>query len=124
MIRSFGDRRTEALFRDRFVPDFQGIAPRAKRKLEAINAASRLSDLAVPPSSLTESQNSRSRIYIADDPQDVVFRSIFIRIGGPEWTTDRVRGVKRALRAMSRRLGWCWAMPIDSSRCMITAWGC
>ena len=50
MIRSFGDRRTEALFRDQFVPDFQGIARRTKRKLEAINAASRLSDLAVPPS--------------------------------------------------------------------------
>ncbi len=54
MIRSFGDRRTEALFRDQFVPDFQGIARRAKRKLEAINAASRLSDLAVPPSNHLE----------------------------------------------------------------------
>ena len=54
MIRSFGDRRTEALFRDRFVPDFQGIVRRAKRKLEAINAASRLSDLAVPPSNRLE----------------------------------------------------------------------
>ena len=54
MIRSFGDRRTEALFRDQFVPDFQGIARRAKRKLEAINAASRLSDLAVPPSNRLE----------------------------------------------------------------------
>ena len=50
MIRSFGDRRIEALFRDQFVPDFHGIARRAKRKLEAINAASRSSDLAVPPS--------------------------------------------------------------------------
>jgi len=54
MIRSFGDRRTEALFRDHFVPDFQGIARRAKRKLEAITAASRLSDLAVPPSNRLE----------------------------------------------------------------------
>jgi len=54
MIRSFGDRRTEALFRDQFVPDFQGIARRAKRKLEAINAASGLSDLAVPPSNRLE----------------------------------------------------------------------
>jgi len=51
VIRSFGDRRTEALFRDQFVADFQGLARRAKRKLEAINAASRLSDLAVPRSS-------------------------------------------------------------------------
>jgi proteic killer suppression protein len=54
MIRSFGDRRTEALFRDRFVGDFQGIARRAKRKLDAVNAASRLSDLAVPPSNRLE----------------------------------------------------------------------
>jgi proteic killer suppression protein len=35
------------------VRDFQGFA-RAKRKLEAINAASRLSDLAVPPSTRLE----------------------------------------------------------------------
>jgi proteic killer suppression protein len=54
MIRSFGDRRTETLFRDQFVPDFQGIARRAKRKLEAINAANGLSDLAVPPSNRLE----------------------------------------------------------------------
>lgn len=54
MIRCFADRRTEALFQDQFVPDFQGIARRAKRKLEAINAASRLTDLAVPPSNRLE----------------------------------------------------------------------
>ena len=54
VIRSFGDRRTEALFRDQFVRDFQGIARNAKRKLEAINAASRLSDLAVPSSNRLE----------------------------------------------------------------------
>jgi toxin HigB-1 len=54
VIRSFGDGRTEALFRDQFVRDFQGIARSAKRKLEAINAASRLSDLAVPPSNRLE----------------------------------------------------------------------
>ena len=54
VIRSFGDRRTEALFRDQFVPDFQGIARREKRKLEAINAANGLSDLAVPPSNRLE----------------------------------------------------------------------
>lgn len=54
MIRSFGDKRTEALFEDRFVRDFQGIARRAKRKLEAVNAASRLDDLAVPPSNRLE----------------------------------------------------------------------
>jgi len=54
MIRSFGDKRTEALFRDEFVRDFQGFARIAKRKLEAVNAASRLEDLMVPPSNRLE----------------------------------------------------------------------
>ena len=54
MIRSFGDKDTEALFADRFVRRFQGIARRAKRKLEAVNAASRLEDLKVPPSNRLE----------------------------------------------------------------------
>jgi plasmid maintenance system killer protein len=42
MIRSFGDKATEALFRDEFVRRFQGVARASKRKLEAINAATRL----------------------------------------------------------------------------------
>jgi toxin HigB-1 len=54
MIRSFGDRRTAALFQDEFVGSFQGIARQAKRKLEALNAASRLEDLRVPPSNRLE----------------------------------------------------------------------
>ncbi|HEY6291215.1 MAG TPA: type II toxin-antitoxin system RelE/ParE family toxin [Terriglobia bacterium] len=54
VIRSFADRRTEALFNDQFVRDFRGFVRQAKRKLEAINAASRLSDLAIPPSNRLE----------------------------------------------------------------------
>ncbi len=54
MIRSFADKRTEALFQDEFVRQFQGVARPAKRKLEAINAASRLEDLMVPPSNWLE----------------------------------------------------------------------
>jgi len=54
MIQSFGDKRTEALFRDAFVSGFQGFARPAKRKLEAVNAASRLEDLAVPPANRLE----------------------------------------------------------------------
>jgi plasmid maintenance system killer protein len=49
VTRSFGDKRIAALFEDQVVRDFQGIAHRAKRKLEAVNAASSISDLAVPP---------------------------------------------------------------------------
>jgi proteic killer suppression protein len=54
VIRSFGDKQTEALFADRFVRAFQDVARRAKRKLEAVNAASRFEDLAVPPSNRLE----------------------------------------------------------------------
>jgi len=54
VIRSFGDKRTEALFKDESVRQFQGIARPAKRKLEAVNAASRLEDLMVPPSNRLE----------------------------------------------------------------------
>jgi proteic killer suppression protein len=54
VIRSFGDRRTAALFGDKFVGMFQGIARRAKRRLEAINSAARLEDLMVPPSNRLE----------------------------------------------------------------------
>jgi toxin HigB-1 len=54
MIRSFGDKGTEALFRDERVRQFSGIARVAKRKLEAVNAASRLEDLTIPPSNRLE----------------------------------------------------------------------
>jgi proteic killer suppression protein len=77
VIRSFGDRRTEALFRDQFVPDFGGIARRAKRKLEAINAASRLSDLTVPPSNHLERLRGDLRGFHSiriNDQWRVIFR--------------------------------------------------
>jgi proteic killer suppression protein len=54
VIRSFGDKQTEALFRDEFVSAFQGVARPAKRKLEALNAARRLDDLTVPRSNRLE----------------------------------------------------------------------
>ena len=54
MIKSFGDRSTKRLFHDQVVKEFQGIARRAKRKLEALHAAARLDDLRVPPSNRLE----------------------------------------------------------------------
>jgi len=48
------EQRTEALFRDEYVRQFEGIARPAKRKLEAVNAASRLEDLMIPPSNRLE----------------------------------------------------------------------
>ncbi len=64
MIKSFGDKQTEALCGDRFVREFQGVARSAKRKLEMLNAASRLDDLLVPPSNRLEKlQGSLSEFY-------------------------------------------------------------
>ena len=54
MIRSFADKKTEALFRDERVKEFQGITRAAKRKLEMLDAASRLDDLKVPPGNRLE----------------------------------------------------------------------
>jgi proteic killer suppression protein len=54
LIQSFGDKRTERLFDDNVAKEFQGFAARAKRKLESVNAASRLEDLRVPPSNRLE----------------------------------------------------------------------
>jgi proteic killer suppression protein len=54
MIRSFGDRKTRALFEDEVVRAFHGFADRAKRKLVAVHVAGRLEDLRVPPSNHLE----------------------------------------------------------------------
>ena len=54
MIRSFADKKTEALFRDERVKELQSIARAAKRKLEMLDAASRLDDLKVPPGNRLE----------------------------------------------------------------------
>ena len=54
MILSFGDKRTERLFRDAVVREFHGVARRAKRKLESLHAAARLEDLRVPASNRLE----------------------------------------------------------------------
>ena len=77
MIRSFADKRTEALFRDQFVREFQGVARPAKRKLEALHAAARLEDLTVPPSNRLEKLrgdlHDRYSIRV-NDQYRVVFR--------------------------------------------------
>jgi proteic killer suppression protein len=54
MIRSFGDRRTRALFEDEAVRAFHGFADRAKRKLVAVHVSARLEDLRIPPSNRLE----------------------------------------------------------------------
>ena len=81
MIRSFGDRRTEALFRDRRVRQFEGVARPAKRKLEMLNAVSRLDDLNVPPSNRLEKLRGDLSEYYSIRINDQ-WRIIFKRLDG------------------------------------------
>ncbi|OGB95962.1 MAG: hypothetical protein A3G35_07135 [candidate division NC10 bacterium RIFCSPLOWO2_12_FULL_66_18] len=79
MIKSFGDKRTERLFRDAVVREFQGVARRAKRKLEALHAASRLEDLRVPPSNRLEKLRGDLHEYYSiriNDQWRVIFKWI------------------------------------------------
>ena len=79
MIRSFGDSRTQALFLDEFVRDFQRIARPAKRRLEAINAAYRLDDLLVPPSNRLEKLKGNLKGFFSirvNDQWRVIFKWI------------------------------------------------
>jgi proteic killer suppression protein len=83
MIRSFGDKRAEALFRDERVRQFEGIARAAKRKLEALNAASRLGDLTIPRSNRLEKLKDYHSIRINDQ-----WRVIF------KWINGEAHGVR------------------------------
>ena len=77
MIKSFGDRRTERLFADEAVRDFQAFARRAKRKLEAVHAASRLDDLRLPPSNRLEKLKGDLRAFHSirvNDQWRVIFK--------------------------------------------------
>jgi len=79
VIKSFRDKQTEALFADQFVREFQGVARSAKRKLEMLNAASRLDDLLIPPSNRLEKlQGSLGAFYPVriNDQWRIVFKWI------------------------------------------------
>ncbi len=54
MIKSFRCRDTEALFEDEFVRRFQAIERVARRKLESLNSATNLEDLALIPGNRLE----------------------------------------------------------------------
>jgi toxin HigB-1 len=54
VIRSFRDRRTAALFRGKTVASFQAIEKVAHRKLDMLDGATRLTDLAAPPGNRLE----------------------------------------------------------------------
>jgi proteic killer suppression protein len=79
MIGSFGDSPTEALFRDERVRQFSGFARIAKRKLEALNAASRLDDLTIPPSNRIEKLKGKLKDFHSiriNDQWRIIFRWI------------------------------------------------
>jgi proteic killer suppression protein len=79
MIKSFGDRSTERLVGDDVVRDFEGVAWRAKRKLEALHAAARLDDLPVPPSNRLEKLKGDRKAFHSiriNDRWRIVFRWI------------------------------------------------
>lgn len=58
MMRTFGNKDTERIFRRRFSRRFQAIAHVAKRKLDHLNAAASLLDLAAIPGNQLEALKS------------------------------------------------------------------
>jgi proteic killer suppression protein len=54
VIRSFGDKDTEAIFQQRRVRKFQQVASVALRRLVQIDSAEELRDLASPPANRLE----------------------------------------------------------------------
>ena len=86
MIKSFRDKKTAAFADGEFVKDFQGFKKQAEKRLEILNAAETLADLAALPSNRLEalsgdrdgqysiSINKQWRLcfeWIDDDPENV-----------------------------------------------------
>jgi toxin HigB-1 len=61
MIRSFGDRDTELVFRRERSRKFEAITRVAKRKLDMVDAAEVLDDLRVPPGNRLEALRGNRR---------------------------------------------------------------
>ena len=54
MIKSYRDKKTEAFASGEFVKDFQGFSRQAEKRLETLDAAVTLGDLAALPSNRLE----------------------------------------------------------------------
>ena len=54
MIKSYGDKKTEAFAKGEFVRAFQGFSRQAERRLEILDAAESTSDLVALPSNRFE----------------------------------------------------------------------
>ena len=61
MIKSFRDKKTEALFQDEVVPKFRNIERVARRKLLYLSQAKALEDLRVPPGNHLEGLKGNRR---------------------------------------------------------------
>ena len=61
MIRSYRDRKTEAFARGEFVRTFQGFRKQAEKRLEILDAAETLGDLAALPSNRLEALSGDRR---------------------------------------------------------------
>ncbi len=90
MIRSFGNRLADDLFRDRLTTATRRFPPElrraAQRKLQYLNAAVRLRDLAVPPGNRLEALKGDRRGFHSIRINDQ-WRIIF------NWKDDGVTGV-------------------------------
>ena len=91
MIRSFGNRLAEDLFHERVTKATRRFPPElrraAQRKLQYLNAAARLPDLAVPPGNRLEALSGDRREFHSiriNDQWRIVFR----------WEDDGVSGVE------------------------------
>lgn len=89
MIRTFRNKETEKIFLRQFSKKFQGIAHVAKRKLNHLNAATSLLDLAVIPGNQLEALKSdragRHSIRINDQ-----FRICFLWKDGDAYEVEIV----------------------------------
>jgi len=90
VIRSFGDRLADDLFHDRLTTATRRFPPElrraAQRKLQYLNAAERLRDLAVPPGDRLEALKGDRRGFHSIRINDQ-WRIIF------NWKNDGVTGV-------------------------------
>ena len=91
MIRSFGNRLADDLFHDRLTGVTRRFPPElrrpAKRRLQYLNAAARLRDLAAPPGNRLEALKGDRQGFHAigiNDQWRIVFR----------WEDDGVTGVE------------------------------
>jgi toxin HigB-1 len=90
VIRSFGNRLADDLFHDRLTTPTRRFSPElrraAQRKLQYLNAAVRLQDLAAPPGNRLEALRGDRRAFHSiriNDQWRIVFR----------WNDDGVTGV-------------------------------